>query len=197
MARRQQQRQRMVCIDRCPGRLPDGCCCAVPIPGHYLDGVAAAVCPAHSFCGGGSRTADPTPCGPHMSSVAGAAAFSDCTVDPGFLWDDGVGAALPCWQDHYCPGGSQSTLPVPCGSDMASATGSWAHTDCGALRCRSRWLLCWPCLCFHAHAAAACGGCWSQFTAVQAVEPGGRMDSHHPPCLLLLCSARAWFLSGQ
>jgi hypothetical protein len=94
--------------------------------------MGAVICPADSFCGGGSRSAAPTPCGPHMSSVAGAATFNQCTVDPGYVWDGSVIAAVPCWADHFCPGGSQSTVPTPCTGNMTSAAGSSAYTDCGA-----------------------------------------------------------------
>ena len=104
---------------------------AVPVPGYFVSGTAASLCPAGSFCGGYSREAQPAACGPHMSSLPGAQAFSDCSVDAGYLWDANFTAAVPCWSDHYCLGGDQATAPVPCASHTTAAIRSSMSADCG------------------------------------------------------------------
>ena len=100
--------------------------CGVSYGNDRLD-TQCAVCPADSYCPGGSVTQAALPCPDNGKSAPGSDAIADCTCDPGFYRSGDL--CVICPLDAYCPRGVFQPIACPA-PGRTFYEGSAVRLDC-------------------------------------------------------------------
>ena len=100
--------------------------CGVSYANDRLD-TQCAVCPADSYCPGGSVSQETLPCPVNARSLPGSHAITNCTCDPGFYRSGDL--CVICPLDAYCPRGVFQPIACPA-PGRTFYEGSAVRLDC-------------------------------------------------------------------